>query len=143
MAWEEVKLDSAEDAAIGQGAQFYKFTAIGQKLVARVVGFETRKNSYGREERSLRLKTKNDAGVTIEVLHTPGAHLEAQVNKANLRPGNAVLIQYTGDRVIEGKDKPMRLFSLKVDRSAAPGAAAPAAQPKPTPAPVPADDIGF
>ena len=136
MAFEEVTLTKEETAEIGSGGSFFKFNAIGEKLAGRFVKIETRRNThFNRDELVYHFKVKQADGSIGVVMHTPGAQLARLLSKANLQTGNAVLIQYTADQAIEGKQYPMKIFSLKIDRSSAPAAA----KPPPPPAEVDGD----
>lgn len=132
MAFEEVTLTKEETAEIGSGGSFFKFTAIGEKLAGRFVKTETRRSAtYNRDETVYHFRVKQADGSIVVVMHTPGVQLARLLSKANLQPGNAVLIQYTADQAIEGKPHPMKIFSLKIDRSSAPAAAKPPPPPPP------------
>lgn len=138
MAFEEVKLTDEETAALATGGEFFRFNAIGDKLVGRFVKTEERVNQFQKKEIVYTFKTRTPEGAVKEVRLSPNVALAKMLEKAELKPGHAAMITYTGDLPIEGKPHPMRMFKLAVDRAA--GAAAPKPPPPPPPA---ADDLDY
>jgi hypothetical protein len=126
MAFQEVKVDDA-----GELGSFFKFNAIGDKLLGVFVSYEEAQGTYGPEKR---YTLKNREG-----LHTVTANfdLNRRLQAAQLQPGHAVKITHTG--VLPNKDPSksgMKQFKVEVDRDfKMPGA--------PPPPPVANDDIPF
>lgn len=107
MAFVEVE----EDEYVPKG-QFLKmrevFGKIGDKFTGIFVGASESKGQYGGTDYNF----KTDKGVAC--LTIKGA-LHAQLQKAQLKGGECVGIQYKADKDI-GKESPMKQFKLMVDR---------------------------
>jgi hypothetical protein len=133
MAFKEIELTEEEKAALG--SDFYKFTAIGQKLVGKFVRTQAQSGQFAKAHLiDYVFKMKNEAGAVVEAVLNPPTDLGQKLKKAALKPGHAVMITYASDLDV-GKESPMKIFKVLVDDSPAAGAAA-----KPPPPPPPSDD---
>jgi hypothetical protein len=131
MAFREIELTEEERAALG--AKFFKFDAIGDRLVGRFLRSEERDGKFGRET-LYHFKRKTEAGQIEEVALSSGGNSDAiqKLRKAAIKPGVAVMVTFTATLDV-GKANPMKMFKVLVDDS-------PAATPTPAPKPKPADD---
>ena len=135
MAFEEVTLSEEERAALG--STFFKFSAIGESLAGIFVSKRPSTGQYAKgDDYVFRVKDKA-TGAIGEVVLSPPTDLAQKLKKADPKPGNKMIMTYTGDLDVQ-KASPMKQFKLLIDRSAS---AVPAAAPKP--APKPEDDINF
>lgn len=130
MAYKEIELTEEERAAAG--AKFFKFGAIGDKLVGRFIRTQPTTGTYAKAGQ-LDYVFRTKAG---DVSLSPPADAALKLKKANLKPGNAVMISYERDQDV-GKESLMKVFRVLVDDSPAV-----AKKPEPAPPPVP-DDIDF
>lgn len=103
MAFRDVEPDSFEPR------NFYKFTAIGDKLAGWFVKtVET--TAFEKPATEYTFRDKDGVDWTI----TPSGALKQQLAKAALKPGNRAIITYTGNKDI-GKPSPMKTFKVQVD----------------------------
>ncbi len=146
MAYEEVTLTEEEKAAAQQ--TFFKWTkGIGEKFAGRFVKTQEQTGAFAKKGRLdyvfkfVQVNDETGEKATVEGTLSGGIDLTMKLDKAKLKVGEKVLVEHVEDKEI-GKDNPMKIFKVLVDRSTA----APA-KPKPAPAPVPvadpADDIDF
>lgn len=123
MAFREVDPGPAPEVG-----NFHKFNAIGDRLAGVFLSYEKAQGKYGPEHR---YTFKNKEGV-----HTVTANfdLKRRLEKADLKPGYKVIIQYVADIPNQDPTKSaMRQFKVLVDDDVK-------AQPKPDPKPA-ADDL--
>ncbi len=135
MAFVEVKVDENELS----GGDFFKFDALGTKLTARFVSFVAKKGNFEKLEQHYTFRTK--AG---DVVVNAPTHLARTLEKAALKPGHAVMMEYVRDLppTREGYS-PMKIFKVLVDSAPPkPGAAKPP-PPPPVPEADPLDDIPY
>lgn len=137
MAFEEVTLTDEEKAAMS--ATFIKFEAIGDQFAGVFVSTRPATGQYAKPgQLEYVFKQKNaETGEIAEVAMNPPIDAAMKLKKAALKPGNRVIVKFTGE-VETGRDKPMKIFLVKVDRSTT---TVPAA--KPAPKPENLDDIAF
>lgn len=137
MAFEEVTLTDEEKAAMS--ATFVKFEAIGDQLAGVFVSTRPATGQYAKPGQLEYVFRRKDAttGEIAEVALNPPTDAAQKLKKAALKPGNKVIVKYVSDQDV-GKESPMKIFKVLVDRAAA---AAPA--PKPAPKPENLDDIAF
>lgn len=128
MAFEDVELTEEERAAAT--LPYWKANAIGDKFLGLFLGTTESTGNYGKQT-NYKFRWRNPQGVVGEMLFTPPADAALKLRKANLQPGNRVRVEFVSTRDI-GKESPMKVFKIQVDRS--PPAAAPAAPPPPPPA---------
>lgn len=139
MAFEEVQLTEEEKA--GLSAKFVKFDAIGDKFVGRFVRTQPATGKYSKQgDLGYVFRAKDTHGVVAEWTLEPNAGLAAQLKKAALQPNYAVRITFNGEQDT-GKESPLKLFKVEVDRVVS-TAAAPPPPPPPKPAAA-ADDIDY
>ena len=111
--------------------QFAKLNAIGDSLEGIFAGTEERKNTFGKTEVHIKIKTgtADDGSANIESLRA-NQRLLAQI--ASVRRGALVRIEYVADQENDGVDregqplKPTKLYRVMVDNDknvATPGAA--------------------
>lgn len=132
MAFRTVELDESEVV----GLPFKSFAAIGDRhhgVFLRTV--ESTANYADGPKKVTKYIFKNPEG---EYEITPPTDLRKRLEKAELRPGFKVIMEFTHTRPIAGKADPMKVFTVKVDDStaAAPAKTAPAK-------PAADDDIPF
>lgn len=138
MAFEEVTLTEEEKAAMS--ATFVKFEAIGDQLGGVFVATRPATGQYAKAGQLEYVFKRKDAttGEISEVILNPPFDAAVKLKKAALKPGNKVIVKYVSDQDV-GKESPMKIFKVMVDRAAA----APAPAPKPAPKPENLDDIAF
>ena len=139
MAWKDVEVSDEERAG-----SFFKFDAIGTKLLGRFVKTVPQTGQYAKPGRvDYVFKVKDAAGNLTEVtVSSSPVDLSAKLTKARLKPGYAVKIEYV--KAIPSDDpskSAQKIFKVSVDDSPAPAAAA--KPPPPPPPPSPSDDIPF
>lgn len=143
MAFREVDLTEEERAALS--GTFFKFNAIGDRLLGRFIGTRPSTGTYAKPgQLDYTFRHKNAEGVVEDVTLTPPADLALKLKKAALQPGWKVSITYASE-VDTGKESKMKVFKLLVDDSDGAAAAPKAAPPPPAPKPKApaADDIDF
>jgi len=138
MAFEPVELTEEEKAALG--AKFVKFDAIGDKFVGRFVKTQPATGKYARPgDLGYVFRAKDTTGAVTESILEPNAGLAAQLKKAALQPNYAVRITFSGEQDT-GKESPLKLFKVEVDRVLPAGKAA---TPPPPPKPAASEDIDY
>lgn len=139
MAFEEVQLTEEEKAALS--ARFVKFEAVGDRFIGRYLKTQPATGKFSKAgDLDYVFKFKDTDGQVKEAILTPNQGLAAQLKKAQLAANYACRITYSGD-LDTGKENPVRLFKLEVDRVLPQGKAA---TPPPPPPPKPAsDDIDY
>lgn len=138
MAFREVELTEEERAAMG--TRYKKFEAIGDRIAGLFVSVQDRQGKFG-PETVYTFRTKNEQGQVEDIALSSGGNTDAAIklSKAGLKPGNKVIVAFTGTRDV-GKTSPMKLFKVQVDDSVTPLPSVSAAKPA---APKPADDTPF
>lgn len=142
MAFRPVTLTKEEEASVG--ANFFKFSSIGQKLLGRYLRTQPQTGPYARAghlDYVFRIRTDDEA--ISEVVFSPPVRamqlLEKAVKAGMLKPNYAVKITYVSDLDV-GKAQPMKNFALEIDDAPTAPAARP---PPPPPSPRSDDDIPF
>lgn len=151
MGWTKVELTKEEEEALQGGGNFFKFTAIGQRLLGRFVKSQKQTGQYAKADLLdyvFRIASKDEdgkviAGKTEEVLLNANKQLHAKLAKCKLQPGYAVKITFTGE-IDVGQPSKMKVYEVEFDASPAPsGAAKPPPPPPPPPTPAADDDVPF
>lgn len=142
MAYVEVEL--TEEEMSGGGLSYFRFTTLGDTLAGRFVRTQAATGQYAKPgQLDYVFKMKLEDGSVGEKAISPPVDAARRLEKANklghLTPGAAVLLKYVDDKDI-GKEKPMRVFSLKIDPT---GAASKPAKVVVPPPPAADDDLPF
>ncbi len=147
MAFKPVVLTKEEEEAMAAGGDFYKFTAIGQKLLGRFPKTQPQTGPHAKANRVdyvFRMAVKNEATGAMEPKEVPftpptkaAQLLEKAMKGGLLKPNYVVKLSYTADLDV-GKESPMKIFELEIDDAPAPAKAA-----APPPPPPPDDDLPF
>lgn len=126
MAFVEIEVDPAE------GGEFFRFNAIGDRLLGVFVSFEAKKGNFDKLDQNYTFRTKEGV-VTVSA----SANLAMKLEKAALKPGHRVMVTYTGDLAAT---KPgfsaMKIFKVLVDSDPQT-----LAKPKPPPPPPAGDEF--
>lgn len=135
MAWKTIELTEEEQKA-GGGRPFKKFNAIGDEALGFFVKTEKKTANYkeGPKEEMIYIfygqhADQNGVKTTREFEITPPMDLKKKLEKAErpadgtpeggvgLAPGmgHLVKMKFTSTKAIEGREEPMKLFSIAVD----------------------------
>lgn len=151
MGWTKVELTKEEEEALQGGGNFFKFTAIGQKLLGRFVKTQKQTGQFAKadlEDYVFRVAKKDEngqviAGQTEEVVVNTNKQLNAKLKKCGLKAGYAVKITFASELDV-GQASKMKVYEVEYDASPSPaGAAKPPPPPPPPPAPAADDDVPF
>lgn len=110
MAFKEVVI---EEQSSGSKAPFFKFNAIGDRLLGVFLNEQPGSGQYGEGKTWYVFKTK-EGNVTLDAPANCAQALRKAKNEGLLQPGRKVMITYTADKDI-GKSNPMKLFKVLVD----------------------------
>lgn len=151
MAFEDVELTAEEKAALTQS--FISLDSIGQVFTGRLVRTQPQTGQYAKKNAvDYVFKYKNPAeglpghraelavGAVVEGTLKSQADINQKLGKAKPEAGHVIRVQYLSDLDI-GKENPMKIYKVQIDRSP-PKAGATAAPPPPPPPPA-ADDVDF
>lgn len=129
MAWKTIEL-TEEEQKVGGGRPFRKFNAIGDEALGFYVKKEKKSVSYrageAPKEETIYVfygqhADQNGVKTTREFEITPPTDLKKKLEKAEreagLAPGmgHLVKMKFTSTLAIEGREDPMKLFTLAVD----------------------------
>ncbi len=111
------------------GGNYQKFESIGQQIAGIFLSVEEVINNFGKKQNNYTFKTR-DGDITISA----PAHLDFVLKFAKLKKGDKVIMKCIGEKST-GKEKPMKLFEVKVEDGVAPAEAVALQAPKPAKAP--------
>lgn len=142
MGWTKVELTKEEEEAL-KGGNYFKFTAIGQKLLGKFLRTQPQTGQYAKKDLLdyvFRANVTHEDGTktTEEVVVNTNKQLNAQLAKCKFQPGYAVKITFASELDV-GQQSKMKVYEVEFDSNPPSKAGAPPPPPKPA-ADVPADD---
>lgn len=143
MAFKKVELTKEEEEAL-KGGNYFKFTAVGQKMLGRFVRTQPQTGQFAKQgqlDYVFRANVAHEDGTKAveEVVVNTNKQLNAQLAKCGLKPGYAVKITFVSELDV-GQQSKMKVYEVEYDDAPPAGKAAPPPPPPPKPAAAAAED---